>query len=183
MDTLFVGYVPAQMRIVPPAGVPATAAASVVNRQPTGHTSHPEVHVPFVAQAVAPMGQQPLLQVMRGLGQMHEPVRHSPVPPLANGHVPPVRPRGWQAPSAQARSWQTPTAGQVPGSLLQQRVLAMQVPLQQICSDAQSAAPSQRHRPLAVQTVVPSGQQTGRSSAFSQQMVAQPGPSSPKTGA
>jgi hypothetical protein len=69
------------------------------------------------------------------------------------------------------------------GSLLQQRVLAMQVSLQQSWLTKQSAPLSQRHRRLAVQTVVPSGQQTGCSLAFSQQMVAQPGPSSPKTGA
>jgi hypothetical protein len=170
------------MRIVLPAAVAATAAARVVKLHPLGQTSQRGPHVPSALQAGTPAAQQPSLQVTRGLGQMHEPLLHSPVPPLANGHVPPVTPRGWQAPSAQARSWQTPTAGQVLGSLLQQRVLAMQVPLQQIWFAAQSAAPSQRHRLLAVQTVVPSGQQTGCSLAFSQQTVAQPGPSSPKTG-
>ena len=131
---------------------------------------------------MTPLRQQPSLHVTRGLGQAHVPLLHSPVPPLGKGHVPPVTPRGWQVAPLQARSWQTPGAGQVLGLPSQQSVLAMQLPLQQSWFAAQSAALSQRQRPLAVQTVVPSGQQTGCSLAFSQQTVVQPGPSSPKTG-
>src|ERR1043165_9951206 len=107
------------MRIVPPSAVPVTAAASVVNGQPLGQTSQPGPHVPSVLQAVAPTGQQPLLQTMRGLGQMQAPWLHSPVPPLEKGHVPPVTPCGWQVPLAQARVLQTPGSGQVLASLPQ----------------------------------------------------------------
>jgi hypothetical protein len=46
------------MRIVPPADVPATAAARVVNGQPLEQTSQPGSQVPSDRQAVAPTGQQ-----------------------------------------------------------------------------------------------------------------------------
>ena len=64
------------MRIVPLAGIPATAAARVVKGHPLGQTSQLGEHVPSALQAVTPAAQQPSLQVMRGLGQIQAPLLH-----------------------------------------------------------------------------------------------------------
>lgn len=81
----------------------------------------------------------------------------------------------------QPRTLHVPGFGQVLGSLSQQSVFAMQVPLQQISLAPQSWSPPQPQRPSDEQISMPGSQQTGSPCSSRQQTVVQFDPVVPKT--